>query len=53
MDALELELARLQRDVTLSQSIGNVDKILAQLVEARESIAAGNSWYISLMLDMP
>lgn len=44
MDALELELARLQRDATLSQSIEDVDKILAQLLEARESIATGRTY---------
>jgi E3 ubiquitin-protein transferase RMND5 len=41
MDILETELARLQRDATLSQSVEDVDKILEQLCRARDSIAAG------------
>jgi hypothetical protein len=41
MDVLEAELARLQREATLSQSVEDVDKILEQLCMARDSIAAG------------
>jgi hypothetical protein len=41
MDALQLELARLQKDASLSQSIEDVDKVLEQLCNAREAIAAG------------
>jgi len=41
MDVLETELARLQREATLSQSVEDVDKILEQLFRARDSIAAG------------
>jgi E3 ubiquitin-protein transferase RMND5 len=41
MDVLETELARLQKEATLSQSVEDVDKILEQLCRARDSIAAG------------
>jgi hypothetical protein len=41
MDALQLELAKLRRDANLSQSIQDVDKIIAQLENARESIVLG------------
>lgn len=41
MDALETELARLQREATLSQSIEDVDKIIEQLCRERDSIASG------------
>lgn len=45
MDALEKDLARLAKEATLSQSVEDVDKILEQLVQAREAIANGQ--YIS------
>jgi hypothetical protein len=41
MDVLQVELAKLRRDATLTQSIHDVDKIIEQLENARESIAAG------------
>jgi hypothetical protein len=41
MEVLQTELARLQRDGTLSQSIEDVDKVLEQLYKAREGIAKG------------
>jgi hypothetical protein len=41
MDALQIELAKLRRDANLSQSIQDVDKIIAQLENARESIVLG------------
>lgn len=41
MDVLQLELARLQRDANLSQSIQDVDSIIEQLERAREAIVAG------------
>jgi hypothetical protein len=43
MDTLQLELAKLQRDANLKQSIEDVDKIIAQLEAARGTIAAGIS----------
>ncbi|KFX98171.1 hypothetical protein V495_03898 [Pseudogymnoascus sp. VKM F-4514 (FW-929)] len=43
MDALQLELARLQKDASLSQSIEDVDKVLEQLCNAREAIAADSN----------
>jgi E3 ubiquitin-protein transferase RMND5 len=41
MDPLLLELAKLQRDGNLKQSIEDVDKIIEQLEKARETIVAG------------
>lgn len=41
MDALQIELARMAKGATLGQSIEDVDKILEQLVAAREAIANG------------
>lgn len=41
MDVLEGELAKLQREASLSQGVDDVDKILEQLLAAREAIAAG------------
>lgn len=41
MDALQLELAKLRRDANLTQSIEDVDRIIAQLEKARESIVSG------------
>jgi hypothetical protein len=41
MDALQLELAKLRRDANLTQSIEDVDKIIAQLERAREAIVEG------------
>jgi hypothetical protein len=41
METLQLELAKLRRDANLTQSIEDVDKIIAQLEKARESIVAG------------
>jgi hypothetical protein len=41
MDVLEAELGRLHREATLSKSVEDVNKILEQLCNARESIAAG------------
>ncbi|KFY92657.1 hypothetical protein V500_04084 [Pseudogymnoascus sp. VKM F-4518 (FW-2643)] len=43
MEALQLELARLQKDASLSQSIEDVDKVLEQLCNAREAIAADSN----------
>ncbi|KAL3423453.1 hypothetical protein PVAG01_05200 [Phlyctema vagabunda] len=40
MDILQTDLARLRRDATLGQSIEDVDKIIEQLCQARETIAA-------------
>jgi hypothetical protein len=45
MDVLETELARLQRDATLSQTVEDVEKILEQLCRARDSIAAGGDTF--------
>jgi hypothetical protein len=41
MDPLLTELAKLQRDGNLRQSIDDVDKIIEQLEKARETIVAG------------
>lgn len=41
MDPLLLELAKLQKDGNLKQSIEDVDKIIEQLENARETIVAG------------
>lgn len=41
MDALRTEVERLGRTATLDQSIEDVDKVLGQLLQAREEIAAG------------
>ena len=41
MDVLQVELAKLHRDANLTQSIEDVDNIIAQLERARESIVAG------------
>ena len=41
MDPLLLELAKLQKDGNLKQSIDDVDKIIEQLEKARETIVAG------------
>jgi hypothetical protein len=41
MDPLLLELAKLQRDGNLKQSIEDVDKIIEQLEKARDTIVAG------------
>jgi hypothetical protein len=41
MDPLLLELAKLQKDGNLKQSIDDVDKIIEQLERARETIVAG------------
>jgi hypothetical protein len=43
MDPLLLELAKLQRDGNLKQSIEDVDKIIEQLEKARETIVAGKT----------
>lgn len=43
MDVLEADLRRLQREITLSQSVEDVDKILEELCRARDIIAAGKS----------
>jgi len=43
MDPLLLELAKLQKDGNLKQSIDDVDKIIEQLERARETIVAGKS----------
>lgn len=47
MDALQLELAKLRRDANLSQSIQDVDNIIAQLENARESIVSGMRSFLS------
>lgn len=47
MDALQLELAKLRRDANLSQSIQDVDNIIAQLENARESIVSGMKPFLS------
>lgn len=47
MDPLLLELAKLQKDGNLKQSVEDVDKIIEQLEKARETIVAGKqhiSW---------
>ena len=41
MEALQLELAKLRRDSHFTQSIDEVDKIIAQLERAKETIVAG------------
>jgi hypothetical protein len=41
MDPLLIELAKLQKDGNLKQSIDDVDKIIEQLERARETIVAG------------
>lgn len=41
MDPLLIELAKLQKDGNLKQSIDDVDKIIEQLESARETIVAG------------
>jgi hypothetical protein len=41
MDPLLLELAKLQKDGNLKQSIEDVDKIIEQLEKARETIVTG------------
>lgn len=38
MDALKIDLAKLQRDANLDQSIRDVEKIIEQLERAREQI---------------
>lgn len=43
MDALRTEVERLGRTATLDQSIEDVDKVLEQLLQAREKIAAGEA----------
>lgn len=48
MDTLQLELAKLRRDANLTQSIEDIDKIIAQLERARESIVAGTGQPISI-----
>jgi hypothetical protein len=45
MDVLQVELAKLQRDGNLTQSIEDVDKIIEQLERARESIVAGKNGF--------
>ncbi|KAL2063723.1 hypothetical protein VTL71DRAFT_5528 [Oculimacula yallundae] len=40
MDHLQIELAKLRRDANLKQSMDDVDKIIAQLENARETIVA-------------
>lgn len=46
MDALQIELAKLRRDANLSQSIQDVDKIIQQLENARETIASGMAAFL-------
>lgn len=41
MDTIQIELARMAKGASLTQSIEDVDKILEQLVSAREVIANG------------
>lgn len=41
MDALRTEVEQLSRTATLDQSIDDVEKVLEQLLQAREKIAAG------------
>lgn len=41
MDALETELSRLEKNMTLEKSIKDVDTLIEQLEKARETIAAG------------
>ena len=41
MDGLQLELAKLQKDANLGQTISDVDKIIEQLEKARDTITAG------------
>ena len=53
MDVLATELLRLQRDVSLYQSIEDVDKILDQLSRARDEIAAGEPCTIWLYMMGP
>jgi hypothetical protein len=43
MDPLLTELAKLQKDGNLKQSIQDVDKIIEQLEKARETIVAGKA----------
>jgi hypothetical protein len=38
MDAIQIELAKLRRDSSLSQSITDVDQLIEQLERARETI---------------
>jgi hypothetical protein len=47
MDALQIELAKLRRDANLTQSIHDVDKIIKQLENARESIVSGMEAFLS------
>jgi hypothetical protein len=48
MDPLLLELAKLQKDGNLKQSIEDVDKIIDQLEKARETIVAGKSYVLRI-----
>jgi hypothetical protein len=41
MDPLLIELAKLQKDGNLKQSINDVDRIIEQLEKTRETIVAG------------
>lgn len=43
MDILQIELAKLRRDANLQQSMDDVDKIIEQLEQARETIVAGEA----------
>lgn len=47
MDALQIELAKLRRDANLTQSIHDVDRIIKQLENARESIVSGMEAFLS------
>jgi hypothetical protein len=38
MDVIQIELAKLRRDASLSQSVADVDRIIEQLERARETI---------------
>lgn len=50
MDVLQIELARMAKGATLHQSIVDVDKILEQLIQARESIANGLSLHLTTVV---
>jgi hypothetical protein len=41
MNALDVELTRLRKEATLQKSVDDVDRILDELMRAREAIATG------------
>ncbi len=50
MDALRSELNKLSKTATFTKTIDDVDKVLDQLIQARQSIAAGRFHYQNMQI---